>query len=59
MTELEQERNIYMMKCKHYMDEVCCLKSGWRGSLHITWGCDGICRRMRNWDKKTQLIERS
>lgn len=52
MTELEQERNIYMMKCKHYMDEVCCLKSGCNGSFHITWGCDGICRRMRNWGKK-------
>lgn len=53
MTELEIERETYRTKCKHHSyEDVCCLKSGWNGSFHMTWGCDCKCRRMRNWDKK-------
>lgn len=50
----QTEREEYRMKCKHYLpeNEQCCLKSGWQGDFHVTIGCDGICRRMKNYDKK-------
>ena len=52
----QYEREEYRMKCKHYLheNEQCCLKSGWQGDFHFTIGCDGDCRRMKNYDKKTQ-----
>lgn len=52
--DAQSEREMYRIKCKHYLpeNEQCCLKSGWHGSVHLLIGCDGDCRRMKNYDKK-------
>lgn len=47
-----QERMVYRCKCKYFSYENCLKKSGWYGGMHILWGCDGDCRRMKNYDKK-------
>lgn len=53
MSEESRERQLYRSKCKHYgAEEICYKKSGYSGCFHITYGCDGKCRRMRNYDKK-------
>lgn len=56
MSEESSERSLYRSKCKHYgAEEICYKKSGYSGCFHITYGCDGKCRRMRNYDKKQEI----
>ncbi len=47
------ERMLYRMKCKHYVEgsNGCALHSQ-GGSWHFLAQCDGNCRRMKNYDKK-------
>lgn len=48
------ERAIYRQKCKHYClwSGQCYLYSVLANGCHLTAGCDGNCRRMKNYDKK-------
>lgn len=50
------ERRAYRCTCRNYGYGHCYYKSGWLGNgTHITIGCDGGCRRMKNYDKKHGL----
>lgn len=46
------ERTSYRHNCKYFSYENCMKKSGWYGGMHLLMGCDGDCRRMKNYDKK-------
>nr|DAG46485.1 MAG TPA: hypothetical protein [Caudoviricetes sp.] len=46
------ERTLYRHNCKYFSYENCMKKSGWYGGMHLLMGCDGDCRRMKNYDKK-------
>lgn len=50
-----QERMIHRYKCKHFFYENCRKKSGYYGGMHLLMGCDGDCRRMKNYDKKVKM----
>ena len=53
------DRELYMMKCKYYDYEMCLKDTGYYGpGVHMTFGCDGNCRRMKNYDKKHQSEQR-
>ena len=43
---------VYRYKCKHFFYESCRKKSGYYGGMHLLMGCDGDCRRMKNYDNK-------
>ena len=42
----------YRCKCKHFALEECMKKSGYYGGMHFLMGCDGDCRRMKNYDNR-------
>ena len=50
--EETHERAVYRWRCKHFSYENCMKRSGWYGGLHILMGCDGNCRRMKNYDRR-------
>ena len=50
--EEPHERAVYRWRCKHFSYESCMKRSGWYGGLHIHMGCDGNCRRMKNYDRR-------
>ena len=50
--EETHERAVYRCRCKHFSYESCMKRSGWYGGLHILMGCDGNCRRMKNYDRR-------
>ena len=53
-----QERMVYRYKCKHFSYENCMKKSGYYGGIHLLMGCDGDCRRMKNYDNKIKKRKR-
>jgi hypothetical protein len=49
------ERMLYRMRCKHYVEgsNGCALHSQ-DGNWHFMMRCDGDCKRMKNYDKKSK-----
>lgn len=48
MTDCEE---LYMMECKYYSFGNCTKKSGYHGSVHLLFGCDGDCNRMKRYKR--------
>ena len=48
------ERATYRMKCRNYdgYNGQCYQKSGTNGHCFWDYACDGVCRRMKKWDKE-------
>lgn len=49
----EAEKKEHMEKCNYHMGSgICAKKSGYFGRTHVTFACDGLCKRMELFNKR-------
>lgn len=49
----EAEKKVHMEKCNYHMNSgICAKKSGYHGNVHVTYACDGQCKRMELFSKR-------